>query len=194
MAGSTNSFKMFSGCLAATSSISTPPSDDAITTTRPAPRSTTMPKYSSRAMSTPCSISRRFTIFPPGPVWCVTRFMPRIFCAVSRAPAGVNLRLHHHHLAAGVGDDLLRGRLGRVDAEAGDPLRDRHVEPVQQFLGLILVDLHRAYSFFDASISSRTAPADLSSIDFSSAVRLMVMTFSTPLAPRTTGTPMYRSL
>src|SRR3954470_6775171 len=36
-------------------------------------------------MSTACSISRRLTSLPPGPVWCVTRFMPRIFCAVSRA-------------------------------------------------------------------------------------------------------------
>src|SRR3954467_10371748 len=38
-------------------------------------------------MSTACSISRRLTSFPPGPVWCVTRFMPRIFWAVSRAAA-----------------------------------------------------------------------------------------------------------
>ena len=38
-------------------------------------------------MSTACSMSSRLTILPPGPVWCVTRFMPRIFCAVSRAAA-----------------------------------------------------------------------------------------------------------
>src|SRR4029079_5915466 len=38
-------------------------------------------------MSTACSTRRRFTSLPPGPVWCVTRFIPRIFCAVSRAAA-----------------------------------------------------------------------------------------------------------
>src|ERR1051325_8359490 len=38
-------------------------------------------------MSTACSISRRLTSLPAAPVWCVTRFMPRIFWAVSRAAA-----------------------------------------------------------------------------------------------------------
>ncbi len=44
-----------SGLLAARSSISIPPSREAITMTRSAARSTTMPKYSSRAMATPSS-------------------------------------------------------------------------------------------------------------------------------------------
>src|SRR5262252_687792 len=38
-------------------------------------------------MSTACSTSRRLTSLPAGPVWCVTRFIPRIFWAVSRAAA-----------------------------------------------------------------------------------------------------------
>src|SRR4051794_35561603 len=36
-------------------------------------------------MATPCSTSRRLTMRPPGPVWGVTRVMPSIFWAASRA-------------------------------------------------------------------------------------------------------------
>ena len=43
-AGSTHSFRIFSGVFAATVSISIPPSVEAITTTRETPRSTTMPR------------------------------------------------------------------------------------------------------------------------------------------------------
>ena len=39
-------------------------------------RSITMPRYSSRAMGSPCSMSRRDTLRPSGPVWCVTSVMP----------------------------------------------------------------------------------------------------------------------
>jgi hypothetical protein len=84
--GSTNSFRIFSGVLAATSSMSIPPSEEAITTTCPLPRSTSTPTYSSRAMLIPCSISRRLTSRPPGPVCGVTRVMPRMALAASCAP------------------------------------------------------------------------------------------------------------
>ena len=62
-----------------------------------------------------------------------------------------------------------------------------HAVLPQQLLALVLVDLH---SFFEASMSSRTAPADFSSMAFSSAVSWIETIFSTPAAPMTTGTPM----
>ena len=43
-------------------------------------------------------------------------------------------------------------------------------------------------------MTSRTAAADFSSIAFSSAVSSIATIFSTPPAPITIGTPMYRSL
>ena len=41
-----------------------------------AARSTTMPRYSSRAMSQPASTRTRRTVFPSGPVWIVTSSLP----------------------------------------------------------------------------------------------------------------------
>ena len=116
-------------------------------------RSTRMLRYSSRLMSSPSSISRRRTMRPPGPVCGVTSFMPRIFeasCAASSAerasfhaaafaaPAGVNLRLHHHHGHA----ELLR-HFARVFG-GGHHLAARrgHAETAENLLSLILVNFH----------------------------------------------------
>ena len=82
--GSTNTLWIFSGVFAATSSMSMPPSEEAISATFCVPRSTTRPTYSSVAMSAPSSMSSRRTFWPCGPVWCVTSCMPRIFFACAR--------------------------------------------------------------------------------------------------------------
>ncbi len=50
------SFKIFSGVSAATSSISVPPSVDAMTMFRELARSSSTDRYSSVAMSMPCSM------------------------------------------------------------------------------------------------------------------------------------------
>ena len=55
LAGSMATRMIFSGLCAATSSISMPPSVEAITVTRPVARSTSSERYSSRAMSQPAS-------------------------------------------------------------------------------------------------------------------------------------------
>jgi hypothetical protein len=47
--------------------------------------------------------------------------------------------------------------------------------------------------FLQASTSPRTAATELSNIFFSSALRVISTTFSTPPAPITVGTPTYRS-
>ena len=70
---------IFSGVCAATSSMSMPPSELAISVTRCVPRSTTMPTYSSFLMSAPSSMSSRRTFWPCGPVWWVTSCMPSIW-------------------------------------------------------------------------------------------------------------------
>ncbi len=74
---------IFSGLLWATSSMSMPPSDEAIRTTFWVTRSVTIETYSSFLMSAPSSISRRRTFWPSGPVWCVTSCMPMICSAYS---------------------------------------------------------------------------------------------------------------
>src|SRR5258706_4809875 len=82
--GSMNTLWIFSGVLAATSSMSMPPSLEAMSATRCVPRSTTMPTYSSFLMSAPSSTRSRRTFCPSGPVWCVFSIMPRILPAHSR--------------------------------------------------------------------------------------------------------------
>ena len=84
VAGSTNTLCIFSGVLAATSSMSMPPSELAITHTVCVPRSTTRPRYSSFLMSAPSSTRSRRTFWPSGPVWCVFSCMPSIALAFSR--------------------------------------------------------------------------------------------------------------
>ncbi len=84
-----------------------PPAADAMKTLRPLTRSSTMPRYSSRAMGSVSSISSRCTFLPSGPVWCVTSFMPEhlgrelagffgrlgdLDAAALAAAAGMNLR------------------------------------------------------------------------------------------------------
>ena len=68
--GSTSTFKIFSGVSSATFSISTPPSVDAMNTTRRAERSTTAPKYNSVAIGYMSSaISTLLTGCPLASVW-----------------------------------------------------------------------------------------------------------------------------
>ncbi len=152
MPGSIASFRIRSGVFAATSSISMPPSADAMNVFLPVARSSTMPRYSSRSMGSVSSISSRCTTRPSGPVWCVTSVMPRIFSAIAprfrgvlghldaaafAAPSGVNLRLHDDAAA-----DLLR-RSFRLVNRIGD-LAARHRYGVfrQESLGLIFVNFH----------------------------------------------------
>src|SRR5205807_2556943 len=95
----------------------------------------------------------------------------------------------------GLRDQRLRRGLRLVGAERRPAFRHGDAQLLEDLLGLVLVDLHgRAYNFFPASITSRTAAADLSSIAFSSAVSSMGTIFSTPAAPITIGTPRYMSL
>src|SRR5882762_2826178 len=86
--GSMNTLWIFSGVFAATSSMSMPPSLEAMSATRCVPRSTTMPTYSSFSMSAPSSTRSRRTFCPSGPVWCVFSIMPRILPAHSRTSSG----------------------------------------------------------------------------------------------------------
>jgi hypothetical protein len=58
------------------------------------------------------------------------------------APAGMDLSLDDHHLAAGLGDERLGGGLRLVRAERRVSLRDGDTEALEDLLGLILVDLH----------------------------------------------------
>ena len=91
-----------------------------------------MLRYSSRLMSSPSSISSRFTTRPAGPGLRrdqrhaqylrreLLRFVRRarqLHAAALAAPAGVNLRLHHHHRRA----QLLRHR--RAPLPAWSPSR-----------------------------------------------------------------------
>ena len=108
-------------------------------------------------MSMPCSMSRRCTFLPSGPVWCVTRFMPKIARALScasakslatltppplpRPPAWIcalttttSLPGLLLHLADGVVD------LAEVHDGAADG--NGHAVALEQLLALILVNLH----------------------------------------------------
>jgi len=82
--GSISTRWIFSGVCAATSSISTPPSLDAMRQIFCADRSRTRPAYSSLRMSTPSSMSSRRTVWPCTPVWWVTNRMPSMSCAWAR--------------------------------------------------------------------------------------------------------------
>ena len=70
--GSTAALRIFSGLRAATSSISTPPSAEAINTGMPMARSTTMPRYTSLAISAASCSSTLETRCPSAPVCLVT--------------------------------------------------------------------------------------------------------------------------
>src|SRR5690606_17197581 len=100
------------------------------------------------------------------------------------APAGVDLRLHHHDLGA----EAARGALG-LGRRGGEPAR-RHRDPVaaQQLLGLVLVDVH---SWISAT-SRRTCSTEASNSLRSPASSSSSMIRSTPPAPSTQGTPRYR--
>jgi len=55
------------------------------------------------------------------------------------SPAGMDLRFHHEHRAGeffGRRDRLIR-------RPRHEPIRNRHVVTLEQFLGLVLVDVHR---------------------------------------------------
>ena len=133
-----------------------PPAADAMNTLRPLERSSTMPRYNSRAMGSVSSISSRCTFLPSGPVWCVTSVMPSILpgelgglfrrlgdlhAAALAAPAGVDLRLHHHSGCAVV-EELPRRRIGFFDALDHLPARHSHSVLRQDGLALVLVNFH----------------------------------------------------
>jgi hypothetical protein len=61
-----------------------------------------------------------------------------LHAAALAAAAGVDLRLHHPHLAA----ELLRRIDGFVDAERGEAARGRQAVLAEDFLALVLVDFH----------------------------------------------------
>src|SRR5437868_508320 len=157
-AGSMNTLRIFSGVLAATSSMSMPPSADAISTTRCVPRSTTMPAYISFLISAPSSTRSRLTFCPAGPVWCVLSCMPRISsprahlvqrsldlpAAALAAAAGVDLRLHHPDLAA----ELLCRFHRLVDAHRREAARRRHAVLPEDLLPLVLVNFQAAFPLY----------------------------------------------
>ncbi len=132
--------------------MSIPPAADAMNTGLPCARSSTIPKYSSRAIGSVSSTSKRCTMRPSGPVWCVTSRMPSIFFAISAAssgvfgdfdaaalaaPAGVNLRFDDHAAA-----DLLGRRFRLIHRERNFAPRHRDSVLGQDRLGLILVNFH----------------------------------------------------
>ncbi len=86
-AGSISSIRILSGVVSATTSISVPPSVDAITMLRLVERSRTIETYSSVAMSMPCSMYRRLTALPSSPVCTVTRVDPSLLRPSSRTAA-----------------------------------------------------------------------------------------------------------
>ncbi len=66
-----------------------PPSLETISTGPAEARSTTMPRYNSRAMSQPSSTSTWRTIWPSGPVWMVTSWLPSRLVATWRASSAL---------------------------------------------------------------------------------------------------------
>ena len=120
-----------------------------------------------------------------------------LHAAALAAAAGVDLRLDHDDIDAAL--PLHARHRGQRVVDRQRRLADRHrdAEAPEQFLALILVDLHDSplpQTFLSVSTSSRTARAELSSSAFSCSLSSSSITFSTPLAPSTHGTPMNRSL
>ena len=133
-----------------------PPAADAMNTLRPLLRSSTMPRYNSRAMGSVSSISSRCTFLPSGPVWCVISVMPSILlgqfdglfrrlgdlhAAAFAAPSGVDLRLDHHSGCAFV-EEFARRRIGFLGALDHVPARHSHSVLRQDCLALVLVNFH----------------------------------------------------
>ena len=79
---------IFSGWVAATSSMSMPPACDAMTTWVPRPRSSVIDRYSSAAIGEASSTSTLRTLMPSGGVCGVLSIMPRICFAAASAAAG----------------------------------------------------------------------------------------------------------
>src|SRR5207248_2600395 len=109
--------------------------------------------------------------------------------AALAAPTGVDLRLHHDDRAAGLVHDRGHRGVGLLDRHRGDADRHRHAVLREDLLALVLVDLHDRFA---TSTTSRTALALLSMSSFSCADSGSSITFSTPRAPSTTGTPRNR--
>ena len=88
-AGSMVSLMIFSGVLAATSSISMPPSVLAIITGRDDERSSSTARYSSFLMSGAAAMSNLLTSRPSGPVCLVTSTLPSMALALSKTSSAV---------------------------------------------------------------------------------------------------------
>jgi hypothetical protein len=168
--GSIATWWIFSGLLCATSSMSMPPSDEAISTTRWLTRSVTSDTYSSFLMSAPSSISRRRTFWPSGPVWCVISCMPMIWFAYSltcsidlatltppplpRPPAWICA------LTTQTGPPSVFSCLdGLFDRHARNAARNRHSEFAEDFFALILMDFHAGFPSSGVSRVLKTSPA-----------------------------------
>ena len=151
-AGSKASFRIASGVLAATSSISMPPAAEAMNTGLPWTRSSTMPRYSSRSMGSVSSISSRCTMRPAGPVWWVTSFMPSMLRASSAVSAASFATLTPPPLprppawicafTTTLPPICLAARSGLLHRERHLAARHRDVVLAQDGLGLILVNFH----------------------------------------------------
>ncbi len=145
-AGSIATLWIFSGACAATSSISMPPSELAISVTRCEARSTTMPTWSSPPESCAPLLQGRRRTWPPLRSGLMRHqghaedlrgvFMHlverlRHFDAAALAPAsGMDLRLDHPHLAA----QPARCRIGLRNGEARGPPRGRDTDFAQDLL------------------------------------------------------------
>jgi hypothetical protein len=153
--GSMATLWIFSGLLCATSSMSMPPSDEAISTTSGVTRSVTSDTYSSFLMSAPSSISRRhFLAFRAGLVGdqLHAHDLVRVFfdlldrlgnlhAAALAAAASMDLRLDYPDRAA----QLFSCLDGFVDRHARNAARNGHSELSEDFFALILMDFHAGF-------------------------------------------------
>ncbi len=147
---------MASGSLAATSSISMPPAAEAMNTLRPLVRSSTMPRYSSRAMGSVSSIEQALDLLAlgtglmrdqlhaqhlVGEIGSFFRRLGDLHAAAFAAASGMNLRFHDD--AGGAIAEQSARRVMRLFA-ALHHLSSRHGNAVlrQDGLSLVLMYFH----------------------------------------------------